>query len=94
MSKPFAPSLFITISFLGNLCGSEPTRLIFSILAYPHMARRLNISISMARDTLACRKIPSLVASFEENMVGGVGQEDPMRFTDMEPPKDRDVSIY
>ncbi|KAK8471999.1 hypothetical protein PHAVU_002G081350 [Phaseolus vulgaris] len=32
--------------------------------------------------------------SFEENMVGGVGQEDPMSFTGMEPPKDKDVSIY
>jgi len=28
------------------------------------MARRLNIYVSMARDTWACRKIPSLVAWF------------------------------
>jgi len=27
-------------------------------------------------------------------MVGGVGQEDPMSFTNMEPPKDKDVYIY
>ncbi|CAJ1931943.1 unnamed protein product [Sphenostylis stenocarpa] len=35
-----------------------------------------------------------LWGSFEENMVGGVGQEDPMSFINMEPPKDKDVSIY
>lgn len=31
----------------------------------PHMARRFNTYISMARGTMACRKIPSLAASFK-----------------------------
>ncbi|KAG5051505.1 hypothetical protein JHK85_004007 [Glycine max] len=35
-----------------------------------------------------------LWGSFEENMVGGVGHEDPMSFINMEPPKDKDISIY
>lgn len=35
-----------------------------------------------------------LWGSFEENMVGGVGHEDPMSFINMELPKDKDVSIY
>lgn len=35
-----------------------------------------------------------LWGSIEENMVGGVGHEDPMSFINMELPKDKDVSIY